>query len=262
VTMQMLFYENAVPVSSKRHAGCSVEASGFAFCSKVNSVPLTAAEFRSAAGEYPIVFAVGSEGVQPVVVLGLRAEENLFVSEEGEWQGRYIPAFVRRYPFVFSVGEQDKRFVLCVDEAFQGFNRTGRGEPMFTLEGQPSPYVGTVLRFLQEYRAQFLRTRAFSRRLQDLDLLEPMQARVTLGGRHLALGGFSAVDRGKLKALPGDQLAQLAASDELELLYLHLQSMRNFAALRSRMPALPEPKQDVPAISMPPSGAGQRVTVH
>jgi hypothetical protein len=70
------------------------------------------------------------------------------------------------------------------------------------------------------------------------------------------------VDRGKLRALPGDQLAQLAASDELELLYLHLQSMRNFETLRGRMPALPEAKQDVPAITLPPSGAGQRVTVH
>jgi SapC len=51
------------------------------------------------------------------------------------------------------------------------------------------------------------------------------------------LGGFQAVNREKLKALPGDTLAELAATDELELIYLHLQSMRNFDALRDRMVA-------------------------
>ncbi len=44
-----------------------------------------------------------------------------------------------------------------------------------------------------------------------------------------------AVNRTKLKALPGDKLAELAKTDELELLYLHLQSMRNFQTLPGRL---------------------------
>ena len=38
------------------------------------------------------------------------------------------------------------------------------------------------------------------------------------------LGGFQAVSREKLKALPGDTLAELAATNELELIYLRLQN--------------------------------------
>jgi hypothetical protein len=263
LTVQLLFYENAVPVSSGRHAGCSVELSDHGFCRKVNSVPLTAVEFRSAAGEYPIVFVLGAGGVQPAVALGLRSGETLFVNEVGEWRGRYVPAFVRRYPFVFSMGpDDDRRFVLCVDEAFEGFNREGRGAPLFTPEGQPSPYVDKVLRFLQEYRAQFLRTRAFCSRLQELDLLEPMQARVGLGGRKLSLGGFSVVNRDRLQAVPGEQLARLVGADELELVYLHLQSLRNFETLRNRLPALPDPEGDPPSASLRHPGAGEHVTIH
>ena len=257
MTVQMLFYEKAVPVSAGRHAGCSVELRDHAFCRRVNSVPLTVAEFRSAAGEYPIVFVNGSGGVQPAVVLGLRREENLFVSEEGAWLGGYVPAFVRRYPFVFSAGP-DERFVLCVDEAFHGFNREGRGEALFTPEAQPSPYVGRVLRFLQDYRAQFLRSRAFCRRLEDLGLLAPMRARTGAGSRAVSLGGFSAVDRARLKDVPGDKLADLAASDELELVYLHLQSLRNFDALRHRLPPLPPSGEDTAEAA----GPGVGVTVH
>ena len=72
--------------------------------------------------------------------------------------------------------------------------------------------------------------------MKELDLLEPMQAQVTLdGGKRLSLGGFMAVNREKLKALPGEKLAELTKTDELELMYLHLQSMRNFEPLRDRL---------------------------
>ncbi len=44
-----------------------------------------------------------------------------------------------------------------------------------------------------------------------------------------------AVNRDKLKALPGETLAELAKTDELELIYLHLHSLRNFEHLRVRL---------------------------
>jgi hypothetical protein len=63
-----------------------------------------------------------------------------------------------------------------------------------------------------------------------------MQAQVTIGtGNRVSLGGFLAVSRTRLKELPGEKLAELAATDELELLYLHLQSMRNFDGLKDRL---------------------------
>lgn len=260
MTVQMLFYEDAVPVSSTRHAGCSVEARDHGFCRRVNSVPLTAVEFRSAAAEYPIVFVGDRDTVQPAAVLGLRAGENLLVSEEGAWLGRYIPAFVRRYPFVFSAGPEDGRFVLCVDEAFPGFNREGRGEALFSPEGDATAYVGRVLRFLQEYRSHFLRTRRFCRELMDLDLLQPMEARYSMAGKPQSIAGFSAVDRERLKQLSGDALARLVASDQLELVYLHLQSLRNFDVLRARLP-LPAPLP-LPAEPTAAADAARGVTLH
>jgi len=236
MSTQLLFYDNAVPVSSARHADCSVEVKDYAFCRNVNSVPLMAVEFPMAAAEYPIVFTVGDDAVAPVVILGMRGKENLYVSPEGTWQAKYVPAFVRRYPFVFSAQDNAKNFVLCVDEAFAGFNREGRGQRLFTDEKKPSPYVDNVLKFLQEYRAQYMRTRTFGKTLKELDLLEPMRANISLaGGSQWSLSGFSVVDRKKLKALPPEKLAELANTDELELLYLHLHSMRNFTGVKDKL---------------------------
>jgi len=234
---QLLIYETVMPLSIGRHSDCSVEISGdYAFSGKVNSVPLMAVEFPHAASEYAIVFAGNETNLVPAVILGVRGNENLFLSKEKAWEAKYIPAFVRRYPFVFSTSPDGQRLILCIDEAFAGFNREGRGQRLFGEDGKPSAYVDNVLKFLQEYQAQFLRTQAFCAKVRELDVLEPMQAQVELAsGERMALSGFMAVSRSKLKAVSGDKLAELAQTDELELLYLHLQSMRNFLSLKDRL---------------------------
>ena len=246
MTTQLLIYETAVPVSSKRHGGSSVEiGANYAFSRNVNSVPLMAVEFPQAAQEYAIVFAGTAEAMMPAVILGVRGNENLYLSKEGAWQAKYIPAFVRRYPFVFSSSDDGKTFTLCVDEAFPGFNKDGRGQRLFSDDGKPTPYVDNVLKFNQEYRNQFLRSQTFCKKVSELGLLEPMQAQISLeSGERMSLGGFMAVNRNRLKALPGDALADLAKTDELELLYLHLQSMRNFTGLKDRLVVIQGGKTD------------------
>jgi hypothetical protein len=234
---QLLIYDSVVPLSAGRHRNSSVDISGtFEFSGKINSVPLMAVEFPHAAAEYPIVFAGADTHLMPAVILGIRSDENLFLNKESAWDARYIPAFVRRYPFVFSTSADAQRLTLCIDEEFAGLNREGRGQRLFGDDGRPTGYVENVLKFLQEFQTQFLRTQEFCKKVQELDVLEPMQAQVTLAsGERLSLGGFMAVNRQKLKAAPDEKLAKLAQSDELELLYLHLHSMRNFTSLRDRL---------------------------
>jgi hypothetical protein len=237
--MQLLIYETAVPVSSLHHANASVEVSArYGFSKKVNSVPLMAVEFSFAAPEYAIVFAGSADTLMPAVILGMRDKENLFLDEGGAWQAKYVPAFVRRYPFVFSASDDGQTFNLCIDQAFSGFNAEGRGERLFNDEGKPTGFTNNVLTFVQEYQRQFELTKAFCDKLKDLDLLEPMQAQVSLAtGERTSLTGFMAVERRKLKALTGEKLAELVKTDELELLYLHLFSMRNFSAMKDRLEA-------------------------
>ncbi|MDB5978260.1 MAG: multidrug transporter [Nevskia sp.] len=237
MSTQLLIYETAVPVSSARHGQWSVEAGGsYAFSRQVNSVPLMAAEFPPAAAEYAIIFSGTDDIIMPAVILGMRGEENVYLDQAGGWQAKYIPAFIRRYPFVFSSDESGKTLTLCIDEAFAGCNQENRGEHLFAEDGKPTPYVDRVLQFLQDYQLQFKRTQAFCKKLKELDLLEPMQAQATLpSGERLSLTGFMAVERKKLKALSAEALAELAQTDALELIYLHLQSIRNFNNMRDRL---------------------------
>lgn len=242
--MQLLFYANAVPVTSQKHRNLSVKAGGnFGFSSMVNSVPLTAVEFRRATSEYAVVFAGEGDAIIPVAILGAEAERNAFVREDGTWDGDYIPAYVRRYPFVFASSDDGKSFTLCIDDSFSGCNTEGKGERLFDADGERTQYLETVLNFLKDYQVQFQRTRGFCNHLKELGLLEPMQATFTLpSGERRNLTGFMAVNRAKLKALDDDVLARMAKSDELELIYLHLQSMQNFTSILKRIGAKPEGK--------------------
>ena len=237
LSTQLMIYETAVPVSYARHGGWSVEVgTDYAFCRNVNSVPLMAAEFASAASEYAIVFGGTGDVVMPLAVVGIRPDQNLYVTSQGGWQAKYIPAFVRRYPFVFAQRGNGGTFTLCIDEAFAGFNRSGRGQRLFEDDAKPTAYVANVLKFLQQYQFEFQRTEAFCRKLKELNLLEPMQAQIKVGsGDRQALGGFSVVSRPRLKTLSAEALGELVRSDELEVIYTHLISLPNFTELRDRL---------------------------
>ena len=180
------------------------------------------------AGEGDVVF--------PSVILGMKEGENACVNEDGTWDGRYVPAYFRRYPFVFAVSDDQETFTLCIDEEFSGLNKTGKGERLFDADGERTQYLENVLAFSTEYQAQFARTKAFAKRLLSLDLLEPAQAQFNLaGGERTQLTGFKTINREKLRNLPAETLAEMAKTDELELCYLHLQSLNNLTPMTQRI---------------------------
>ncbi len=235
MTKQQLFYESVVPVSLERHKNLSIEQSDYEFARLVNSVPLTAVEILPASQDYTIVFAGTESAVIPVAVLGVEDNDNLYINPNGQWSVNYIPAFVRRYPFVFSRSEDGKTFTLCIDENCGGCNQNGRGERLFDDQGERTAYLSNMLGFLEQYQAHFQRTQLYCSKLKELDLLEPMKADFTFpNGEQKTLSGFVAVNREKLKQLPPEKLAELVKTDELELTYNHLRSLGNFTKMVER----------------------------
>jgi hypothetical protein len=233
LSKQLLIYEQVVPVSSIHHRDMSIKFDGnYEFARETNFVPLIASEFPHASADFTIVFAGAGDTIRPVAIMGLRQGENLYVTEQGDFTARYVPVFLRRYPFIFSSGDEGETFTLCVDEEFSGCNRDGRGERLFDADGEQTQYLKGVLEFLKDHQVQHQRTERFCQKINDLGLLDPMSAQFTMAnGEKIALTGFLAVDRDKLKALTGEQFQELAQTDEMELIYIHLQSMRKFSSL-------------------------------
>jgi hypothetical protein len=250
---QLMFYEQVIPLSPQRHGDLYIEGgNNYEFARSVNSIPLVAAEIPHAAREYTVVFAETGDTVIPVALLGVKDNENLYVTDEGGWDAKYIPAFVRRYPFVFSRSEDGKTFTLCVDESWQGCNREGRGERLIDEKGEKTPFLEKLMGFLQDYQRNSQLTATYCSKLKELELLEPKAANFTLAdGKKMTLRGFMAINREKLNALPAETLQQLAKTGELEVNYAHLFSMNNLPLVLDRVAqrgAQPEPPPSVPSM--------------
>lgn len=231
---QLLIYEDVKPISKEKHKDlCVKTGSDYSFAKEVNSVPLMAIEFIHAAAEYPIVFAGDTEKVTPVVIMGTSAKENLFIKDEN-WDAKYIPAFIRRYPFIFASPDDGKTLTLCIDEKFDGCNTQGKGERLFDDDGERTQFLENTLKFLENYQIHHQRTQIFCKKLVELELLEPMQARIAESAddkKPKNLTGFWGVKRDKLKSISEENVQQLFKNDGLELIYLHLHSLRNFLSI-------------------------------
>ena len=241
VSNQAIFYSQAAPLNPRKHADWRLQSrSGYEFSRNANCVPVMAVEFLKAGRENPVVFLEQNGIILPVGLLGLRQGENLCLTEEGGWTGDYVPAYIRRYPFIFAASEDGATFTLCIDEDYAGFNQNGVGDTLFEENGQPSPYLEKVLTFLKEYELQYRRTQEFCRIVKGLDLLEPMQARFTLAnGEKVGLTGFLSISREKLKNISPEKLVESVSKGVLELIYCHLFSLENFTQLVKRINADP-----------------------
>ena len=261
---KLLIYNDVKPVVRQQHANLSLKKGAtFEFARETNAVPLVVAEFGRASQDFALVFTEGDEGVIPSAILGLRTNENAYVAEDGSWDASYIPAFIRRYPFVFATDADANSFTLMIDETYSGFNTDNRGERLFDADGENTGFLDQTLAFLKDYQAHFERTRAFGEKLAELDLLDTVEARVPMPeDPERRLTGFKVVNRDKLKSLSDDVLAQLVRDDFLELIFLHLFSLNNLAKLHGKL--LGEPSEEAVPVEEPaspaPKGKGKKAS--
>ena len=231
----VLFYSKPVAINREQHRITKIgPVSNFLFAAKTNSVALTGIEFTEACKKYPIVFAKVGERKVPVALLGLRDDENLFVDVEGQWEDGYIPAFVRRYPFVLAEAAGDQ-FVVCIDESSSAFN-AAEGQPLFNEDGVNTPFLDASLNFLNSYQAQMKRTEMMVKQIEDLGLFTEMSAKTELAdGRKFLFNGLYVVDEKKWQALKEKKAAEFVKSGEAAWIYAHLLSLSNMSQLVDRI---------------------------
>lgn len=246
MTNNPLFYKEVVPLDRRRHASLFLaQQPSYRYAATTNSVLLTLVEFIHASREYPIVFGNDGQSTFPLAILGLRDNENLFVTPEGKWQANYIPAYVRRYPFILSTQADSDNLTVCIDRSSANIN-SDAGLRLFEND-QETDFLKGCVNFLKDYQTQHALTQQVCTRIKDLNILEPMQANIELNtGAKLNMGGFLAVNRQRLINLPAEQLAGLVRDGILELIYLHLHSMDNFGRLVERFTAHPKNLENLP----------------
>jgi hypothetical protein len=226
----VLFYSNPEPLSVEMHGGLGVNrtAKPYSFVAHTHVVPLTVAEFAAAALSYPVIFVGDTK--TPLAVMGLAEGQNLFVSPDGDFRAEaYIPAFVRRYPFVFANDDANDRLILCIDRKANFIS--DKPEVPFFEDGQPSPYTQNAMQFCNEFEGERRRTESFVQLLRDFDLFDVREAVFTptnpdgSPGQPQKLADYYCVSEERLRALPADKFLQLRDNGALGQIYAHIVSL-------------------------------------
>jgi hypothetical protein len=229
-------FEQVVPVNKDRHAGKKIRLSAdFHFASRFHVAYLTAHEFARAAGIYPIVFLEDKENdeFRPVALMGLDAGENLFVHQSsGQWDGAYIPAIIRRYPFALSKAAEVDRFVVCVDEASDLLSDS-EGSPMFDDAGNPTQVIDNVKRYLGELQQMDQMTKEFGRFLVQNNLLTPLNMRVNADKQVRNITGCYVINEERLNNFTDAKFAEIRQKGYLPAVYAHLISLSQIERLVS-----------------------------
>lgn len=229
----MLFYDHVEALNSETHAQWRIAPqASWAFATKTHAVPLLAQEFAPAQADYTITFAKDESGTyMPVALLGIKAEQNLFVNDQGQWQqGAYIPAYVRRFPFA-PAGEGDK-MVVVMETRSGVVGPFDEGEPLFD-NGQPTETLQRALGLVEAFHREAQSTQAFCRWLDEQQLLTPVTAEVRAGENAAhRLEGMWVVDEAKFNELSDEEVVKQFKSGQLAWVYAHLMSLKNLSKYR------------------------------
>jgi len=224
-----LFYNAAEPVNFNQHGTMKVRKMlKMGQLAKAHAIPVTVDEFALAQRHYPIVFSVGERAL-PIVLMGLNEGVNVYLDGDGRPNNPdvYIPAYIRRYPFLLARLRPDTdELSLCVDPTANAIGDFDEGEPLFDGE-QPSQATKAILEFCEQFEAAGQRTQAFIQDLQNSGLLMDGEVAIQPEGyeQPFVYRGFRMVDEEKLRELRGDELRKMNQSGMLPLIYAHLFSL-------------------------------------
>ena len=245
-----MFYKEPVALNSKTHVDIKLaKFKDYAFAAKTNSIQIVGVEFIEAAKEYPIVFVKLANGsFVPSTLIGLKEEQNLYLTKENAWDARYIPAYVRRYPFIISEPLDNGEQVVFID---QGSDRIQKklGDALFNKDATETEVLTSAKAFLMQHYAQSRFTDEFCQWLSKEDLLIDISAKFEIerSGENFLFEHLFIINEVKLLQLPAEKVAELFSKGWLGWIYAHLISLTNMSQLIDRYSKLVPAKKETVA---------------
>jgi hypothetical protein len=238
LTGSVPLYRNVEPLNRQKHASYGVSSTErpFDFLKEWHFVPAIVGEFILASSSYPLIFL--GDAKMPVVVMGLRQGQNFFVDENGQFDGdHYVPAYVRRYPFVSANTNNDQPSTVCIDVAADFVVSENPERPFFDEKGEPTEYTQQAIDYVGAFENDIKLTEGFSERMRALDLFEKKDVKVAQPGdenSQVTVAEYFGISSEKFGALPADKLAELRNNGDLAAIYAHIFSLQRWERILRR----------------------------
>lgn len=228
-------YKNLEIVNKIAHKENSIkEVKDFSYAKNLTSAPITVTEFFEACKNYPILFAKDKNNDWfASVMLGFKEKENIFVDNKGNWDKlHYVPAFVRRYPFVFVEQNEQQQLLLGVEKEFLSIDKKDEKRKLFDDKDENTEFLNNVLNFLNQYQNDSIATKEFIKQLDEWELLEEKVATIINEKKEqFNINGFYIVNEEKLKHLSKKKKEEICNKNATALITAHLISLSNIQKL-------------------------------
>jgi SapC protein len=234
-----LFYKKPQVLRFEDHKAMGLVGSqDFSFTAEATAIPLSVSEFMPSIRHYPIVF-VGDKEPSPVAIVGLKQGRNLMLEEDGAWTARtYIPAYIRRYPFILVQSpDQDTRYLAYDSESdrIKLLSDAPDAAPIFNEDGTASKAVEPMLHLCEAYHQHRAQDTAFLKAVAEADILVARHVDMDFPDKsRYRLDGFSVIDIERYRALPARTLKQWTEKGWTDAIALHLASAQNWGLLMER----------------------------
>jgi hypothetical protein len=224
---------NFQPLHKETHANVKIQQNtNVSDLKEQHALGIVAQEFALAGAQYPVVFVKQKDGDEyfPVAVLGLEPGKNLFVNDEGKWEGMYMPARYTHKPFSVVPSKEDPNvFGIAIDMDSPVVSES-EGEALFA-DGKETEYLDARKKSLISYVEHEHITKAFVQTLVELDLLVQQNINVKVQDQEYNLNGLYMVDEKKFNELSNDDFLKLRERGFLGPIFAHLGSMHQVTTL-------------------------------
>ena len=218
------------PLQPSKHGQLKFQAShDLSFTKSMQTVPLAFTELPEASKYYPIIFG-DTETPFPAALLSLQKDSNQYLRPDGRWAAPYIPAHIRRYPFVLQAREQEDDFLVSIDVAAPHFGEV-EGTPLFDAEDKPTALVEEAIKFLEILQRDMRATREMMNIVKDFDILGIRNIERKQGDVSDIIAACLVVDAEKLDKLDQEKFMELRSKRILPMLYAAQFSQTNFRML-------------------------------
>jgi hypothetical protein len=222
--------ENIKILNKKEHQSLKyTPVTDFSFAKSLTIIPITYSEVKHLCCLYPVVITEIDGNDTLAIITGLK-DHNIAIDENGKFRGKYIPAYLRKYPFILVNDTENEKLLLGLKDDADCFDND-EGEALYDAQGNVMPLVENIMSLLKNFESEIQITKNILTKFKEQHLLEPSQIKVNLDDTEHTIGGFSVIDKELFLTLEDQFLADAVKNGWTEFIELHRLSLNNLSIL-------------------------------
>jgi len=219
------------PVSADRHRGVKWIGNTKALFARSTTIAyLSAFELTQASLAFPLAFVQRENGWSLGAILGLLANQNLYVDISGNWIARYMPAVLRGYPFIIGV-QPNGEAILYIDESSDLLSKNLDGEVIICEDGSLTKRTTQIFQLLVKMSQGEALLNSISNALSECGLLEEWPIEIKADHETQKVSGLYRINESLLNSIDDTTYASLRQNGAIGVAYAQIISMGNIEIL-------------------------------